>query len=313
MNILVTGGAGFIGSNLCDYLVSKNYHVTIIDDLSTGKTSNLSSIIETIIFFKEKIESFDFNKLNKIDIVVHLAAQPSVPISIENFGISSSMNILGSINVIDYCRTHKIPLVYASSSAIYGDLEIGDDQGSEIDLLSPYATDKYAMELYAKTAYRLYQLSSIGLRFFNVYGPRQDPSSPYSGVISIFIDRLLNGHNIRINGGFQTRDFVYIEDIIQAIFKSIHIVCEDIICDQVNVLTGKTISVDEVSDILIKEIGIKVDKEFYELPEGDPKKSDGTSTKMKEFFGHDLKNMISIKTGLVKTVNFMQDSLRNNE
>ena len=82
MNILVTGGAGFIGSNLCDYLVSKNYHVTIIDDLSTGKTSNLSSIIESIIFYEEKIESFDFNKLNKIDVVVHLAAQPSVPISI---------------------------------------------------------------------------------------------------------------------------------------------------------------------------------------------------------------------------------------
>jgi UDP-glucose 4-epimerase len=172
MNILVTGGAGFIGSNLCDYLVDRKNHVTIIDDLSTGNISNLTYIFDNIIFYNEKIESFDFNKLQKIDAVVHLAAQPSVPISIENFGDSSSSNILGSIKVIDYCRSNLIPLIYASSSAVYGNLEIGDDQSSEVELLSPYATDKYAMELYAKTANELYQLSSIGLRFFNVYGPR---------------------------------------------------------------------------------------------------------------------------------------------
>jgi UDP-glucose 4-epimerase len=128
-----------------------------------------------------------------------LAAQASVPISVAKFGSSSSSNMLGTIKVIDYCRVNQIPLVYASSSAIYGNLELGDDQNSRVDLVSPYATDKYAMELYAKTAYKLYQLSSIGLRFFNVYGPRQDSTSSYSGVISTFVDRLLRRKSITIN------------------------------------------------------------------------------------------------------------------
>jgi len=313
MNILVTGGAGFIGSHLCDCLVDTKNQVTIIDDLSTGNLSNLSYVIDNIIFYNEKIENFDFNKLQKIDAVVHLAAQPSVPISIKNFGDSSSSNILSSIKVIDYCRTNFIPLVYASSSAIYGDLEIGDDHSSEVDLLSPYATDKYAMELYAKTANKLYKLSSIGLRFFNVYGPRQDPRSPYSGVISIFADRLINGSKIKINGGFQTRDFIYVKDVVDAIFNSINIANTNILCEQVNVLTGKTISVDNLANMLIKEVGVKADKEYHNLSEGDPQKSEGTIRKMNELLGLTIIDMVPIKVGLSKTINSMNINVKNNE
>ena len=186
--------------------------------MSAGDLDNLNSIIEAIDFYQAKIEKFDFVKIGRVDAVIHLAAQASVPVSVECFRDSSSTNLLGTISVLDFCRRHDIPLVYASSSAIYGDLALGDDECEKIDLLSPYAVDKYVMEIYAKAAFRLYGLSSIGLRFFNVYGPRQDAKSPYSGVISVFADRLINGKSIVINGGHQTRDFIYINDVVNAFY-----------------------------------------------------------------------------------------------
>jgi UDP-glucose 4-epimerase len=308
MNILVTGGAGFIGSHLCDYLVFNNNNVIVVDDLSTGNFSNLSNIIESIDFYNKKVESFDFQKLNDIDAVVHLAAQASVPTSIKNFESSSSSNILSSIRVINYCRKNRIPLVYASSSAVYGDLDIGNDQISDVDLLSPYSADKYAMEIYTKTAHKLYQLSTIGLRFFNVYGPRQDPSSPYSGVISIFVDRIVNGLGIKINGGYQTRDFIYIKDVVDSIYSAINIASVNIVCDQINVLTGKSITIDEVANILIKEIGNKTDKEYHDLKDGDPKKSEGTTRKMQELLNLNICDMVNIEDGISETLNFIRSN-----
>ena len=156
MKILISGGAGFIGSNLCDYLTRIKHNVVVIDDLSTGNKLNLSSLSDQIELYEEKIEWFDFRKVSNVDAVVHLAAQPSVPFSITNFSDSSSANLLGSINVIEYCRTNQIPLIYASSSAVYGNLSLGDDESNRIDLLSPYAADKYAMELYAKSLFRFF-------------------------------------------------------------------------------------------------------------------------------------------------------------
>jgi UDP-glucose 4-epimerase len=306
MNILVTGGSGFIGSNLSDYLVNRGHSVTVVDDLSTGYISNLSSVIDGISFYDEKIELFDFDKLSKIDVLVHMAAQPSVPISVAKFGSSSSSNIIGTIKVIDYCRINRVPLVYASSSAVYGNLELGDDQNSRIDLLTPYATDKYVMEVYAKTAYKLYQLSSIGLRFFNVYGPRQDPTSSYSGVISKFVDRLLRKESITINGGYQTRDFIYVKDVVDIIFKSILVVSNTTLCEQTNVLTGQSVTIDELANMLIKKIGVDVDKKYQELPLGDPKQSNGTIKKMADLLKVDLSDMTPIDSGLSKTVNFMR-------
>jgi len=308
MHILVTGGAGFIGSNLCDYLILKGYKVSVIDDLSSGDISNLSSIIDKIYFYQENIEVFNFNKLSNIDSVIHLAAQVSVSVSISSFGTSSSSNILGAIRVIDYCRLNQVPLIYASSAALYGNLEVSDDLNSKIDLLSPYATDKYMLETYAKTAFKNYQLSSIGLRFFNVYGPRQDPSNAYSGVISIFIDRLLGNKNIIINGGYQTRDFIYVEDVVKVIFKSVLIAKNTVLCEQVNVLTGRSISIDELANILMEEMAVNSEKEYNVLPEGDPKGSRGTIEKIQSLLKIDLNNMISIKNGLSKTVKFIAGS-----
>jgi UDP-glucose 4-epimerase len=305
MHILVTGGAGFIGSNLCDYLVNDGFEVSVVDDLSSGNIENLSLVIKKIAFYNEKIETFDFSKLSKLDSVIHLAAQVSVQKSISNFGQSSAANLMGSINVIDYCRKTMTPLIYASSAALYGNLKLCNDLSPDIDLLSPYASDKYMLEIYAKTAYKLYELPSIGLRFFNVYGPRQDPNNPYSGVISIFIDRLLRGKIITINGGHQTRDFIYVEDVVKAIYQSVVLLKTNIVCEHINILTGKSISIDELATILIRKISSSFKKEYSALQSGDPKGSPGTTKKMEDLLKVNLNKMESIDNGLSKTLNFI--------
>lgn len=306
MKILISGGAGFIGSNLCDFLIKNNHSIVVVDNLSTGSMKNLNKVVEKVSFHEENIEYFDFNKVGDIDVVVHLAAQPSVPLSVENFGDSSSSNLLGTINVIEYCRINKIPLIYASSSAIYGNLTLGDDKDSENDLLSPYAADKYAMEIYTKISYKLYQLSSIGLRFFNVYGPRQDPDSAYSGVISIFADRMLKNQDITINGGYQTRDFVYVNDVVNVIYRAIKVTSEKTICEVSNVLTGESVTINYLADQMMNIVGGKVEKKYQDLPTGDPEQSDGTTQKMVSLFDVELENFTQLKSGLAETIKFIR-------
>ena len=307
MNVLVTGGSGFIGSNLCDFLVKKSHKVAVVDNLSTGKVSNLVDIINEIEFFEEGIEDFDFNKCKSLDAVIHLAAQPSVPISLSDFKNSSISNLLGTIQVVNYCKQNQIPLVYASSSAIYGNLDKGDDAGAKVDLLSPYATDKYTMEVYANVANKAYGLSSIGLRLFNVYGPRQDPSSPYSGVISIFIGLMLKGLSIQINGGHQTRDFIYVSDVVELIYESLLISKRNVVCEKVNVLTGVSISIDFLADSLMKIIGKSVEKIYKDLPIGDPEVSSGYIDRMTNLFKLDSSKLIQLDVGLKKTVDFINN------
>jgi UDP-glucose 4-epimerase len=308
MKILITGGAGFIGSNLCIFLLSKGHEIIIIDDLSTGKESNLSEVIEEIEFHNEKIELFNLDSLIGVGAVVHLAAQPSVPLSIKKFSESSSANLLGTINIIDFCRMKKIPFVYASSSAIYGDLQIGNDESKEVNLLSPYATDKYTMELYAQMSHKLYGLSSVGLRFFNVYGPRQDPSSSYSGVISIFSDRIIDGKDININGGYQTRDFVYVKDVVQVIYYAVVFALANNTCEVCNVLSGKSISIDNLANQMMKIIGIKVNKIYQDLAKGDPENSNGKVEKMIRLFSVETNQFYSLKDGLYETMQYIKNN-----
>ena len=305
MKILITGGGGFIGSNLCEYLVNKGHSIVVIDNLSTGYEANLSRVINVIEFHCKNLEQFDLKSLLGIDVVVHLAAQASVPISINNFGASSSSNLMGTIKIIDFCRINNIPVVYASSSAIYGNMKLGNDDTDLVDLLSPYAIDKYMMELYMKNAFQLYNFSSIGLRFFNVYGPKQDASNPYSGVISIFVDRLLRGKNITINGGYQTRDFVYIMDVVDAIYKSINLVYSQNICEQINVLSGNSISIESLANSLISKTSAEVEKFYADLPIGDPKESNGTIRKMKDVLNFEFSSITKIENGLENTIKYI--------
>ena len=306
MKILVTGGAGFIGSHVCENLLAKEHEVIVLDDLSTGNIVNLSAVEDKITFFQSRVENFDFDRLNGIDSVIHLAAQASVPLSISDFYKSSETNMLSSLKIIDFCIKYELPLVYASSSAIYGGIPLGDDEKKSTDLLSPYAADKFALELYAKVSSVTSGLSSLGLRFFNVYGPRQDPSNPYSGVISIFIERLLRNQTITINGGAQTRDFIYVTDIADIVSRAVQIASETKISDTVNVLTGKSVSIDCLADNIIKIVNSSSERAYRALPVGDPMESNGTTLKLPRLLNISLSDFVTLNKGLRMTVNDMR-------
>jgi len=223
LKFLVTGGSGFIGSMICQKLIQLGFEVTALDDLSTGHLNNLSEIMENINFTFIKGDVRDYKTclqcMEDKDYVIHQAALVSVPRSIEEPILNNQINIDGFINVLEAARFSRVKrVVFASSSAIYGDNE--DEMKTEErygNVISPYALSKYVDELYASLYSRIYGLETVGLRYFNVYGPKQDPSSNYSGVISVFFDSLLKEQDFIIYGdGSSTRDFVYVEDVAYA-------------------------------------------------------------------------------------------------
>jgi len=303
MKYLITGGAGFIGSHLIDTVLLKGDQVLCIDDLSSGLISNLSNAAD-IEFINKKVQDLEFNDISEIDGIFHLAAQTSVPLSISDFYESSSNNMLCTFKVFDWAKKDNIPVVYASSSAVYGNLPLGDDSNEIYDILSPYAQDKLSMEHYAKMAFKVFGIKSIGMRFFNVYGPRQNPSDPYSGVISIFIDRLLKRLPVTLNGGYQTRDFVFVEDIIKVLIKTMDILHYKETCEAINIGTGKSITIDKLLSELIKITGVNPEIIKVELPPGDPERSEGTYHKLKDLLGISNSEFKTINMGLRETVNY---------
>ncbi len=293
--ILITGGAGFIGSYLTEKLCKEN-KVTVIDNLSTGKKKNISKLLNKIKFIKINLKNYTF-KSSKFDLVIHLAAQTSVPYSVKNFKASSKINMDISINVLDYCYKNRVPFVYASSSAIYGNLKYGDDTKNIFDLINPYAVDKMNLENYATSIFNLKKIPNIGLRFFNVYGGRQDPNSIYSGVISIFLNSVKNNSVIKINGGNQTRDFIYVADVIDNIIKSSKLVLNKNICEKINVLTGKSTSINSLFKIISNLTNYKKKPIIKKMILGDPVQSAGSTNKMKKILLNN-KNFINLKNGL---------------
>ena len=222
MKLLITGGCGFIGSHLADACVANGHSVTILDNLSTGDRANAPAAA-TLIVGDITDAAQVATLVAEADAVFHLAAVASVDACREDWLAAHRTNMLGSITVLDAARANATPVIYASSAAIYGDnrtLPLTED--ATPNPLSNYGLDKLSLERYAAMAWKTYQLPSVGLRFFNVYGPRQDPRSPYSGVISKFMSNAATGTPLTFFGdGEQTRDFIYVGDIVRLLLAAL--------------------------------------------------------------------------------------------
>ena len=301
MKYVVTGGAGFIGSHLVDELLDSGHDVLVIDDLSAGTLENLP-VDGRCRLVATKVQDTQIRSDERVDGVFHLAAQSSVPLSVEDFYDSSKNNLLSTLKAFDWARNLGVPVVYASSSAVYGELPEGDDTSDATHLISPYAVDKLTMEQYAAMAWELYGVPSVGLRFFNVYGPRQDPNSPYSGVISVFIKRVSGSEVVIVNGGHQTRDFVYVNDAVRIAVSSMSILATRPMCERVNVCTGRATTIKVLLDTVVDVIGKTPEVEHRNLPPGDPEKSSGTWAKMCQLFGIPFGDFTSLEQGLEETI-----------
>ena len=287
-------------------MINAGNNILVIDDLSSGYENNISDWLNNS-FLKKKVQKVSDEKINSIDGIFHLAAQASVPYSIDNFFNSSENNILSSLKVFSWAKAQNIPVVYASSSAVYGNLPIGDDQIEEYDILSPYAQDKLILENYARMCWDVYKTPSIGLRFFNVYGPRQDSTNQYSGVISIFIDRLIQNKPVIVNGGYQTRDFIFVDDIVRVMIKSMKHLLYNRSCDVFNVGTGVSVTIDQLLEILAEILKVEPEVKTKELPPGDPEKSGGTYGKLTAALNIDIHQFVKLEDGLRNTIDYIRN------
>lgn len=222
-HVLVTGGAGFIGSNIVGFLIENGIRVTVLDNLSTGHASNLNEFKNNALFSFIEGDITDYKtclqSVEGIDVVCHQAALGSVPRSIEFPHNTHQVNATGFLNMLHAVKEKGIQrFVYASSSSVYGDSQISPKNiGNEGELLSPYAVTKKLNEEYAKVYFKLHNLQTIGLRYFNVFGPKQDPNGVYAAAIPKFMDKMISGDTITIHGdGGQTRDFTYVQNAVKA-------------------------------------------------------------------------------------------------
>jgi len=305
---VVTGGCGFIGSHLCDALLRRGDRVRIVDDLSTGSLANKPAGAELIrgdIRDREVVAS----AIAGSDGCFHLAAIASVEQTNRQWVETHRVNLTGTITIFDVARQAgprggAIPVVYASSAAIYG------DQGAEAIAetarpvpLSAYGADKLACEHHARVASTVHGVPTTGLRFFNVYGPRQDPRSPYSGVISIFCNRIASGQQVDILGdGRQTRDFVYVGDVVSALLLAMDGVSTQ--PSVFNVCTGRATPVRDLAEVIAKLCGSRPHFVFQEPRRGEIRHSLGDPTSARQFLG--FQSVEALEPGLMKTI----DSLR---
>ena len=310
---LVTGGAGFIGSNLCEAILSLGYKVRCLDDLSTGKQKNVDLFIDNpnYEFIKGDIKDFEtcLKATEGVDYVLNQAAWGSVPRSIEMPLFYCANNIQGTLNMMEASRQNKVKkFVYASSSSVYGDEpNLPKQEGREGNLLSPYALTKRCDEEWAKQYTRHYGLDTYGLRYFNVFGRRQDPDGAYAAVIPKFIKQLINGETPKINGdGRQSRDFTYIENVIEANLKAC-LANHEAAGEAFNIAFGGREYLIDIYYGLTKALNIDREPLFGPDRPGDIKHSNADISKARRLLGYDPQ--WSFERGIAAAIEWYRENL----
>jgi UDP-glucose 4-epimerase len=306
--ILVTGGAGFIGSNLARGLIDMGRSVRVLDNLSTGNQENLDGL-DIDLQIGDIRKSIDLDRaLKDVEVVFHLGAYVSAPGSVREPGLCYDVNIIGSLNLLRTAhQTGAKRVILASSAAIYGDSPEPVSESRIPRCQSPYAVSKLSMEETAKVFTREYGLETVCLRFFNVFGPRQDPNSPYAAVIPEFINQLEVGNGITIHGdGQQTRDFVHVDDVVQACLLAME--DSSAVGESINIAGGGSISILELARILQGFYPEAPEVQFGAPRAGDVRFSQANISKAKEALGYRPK--IELEEGLRRTVEWFKISRR---
>jgi len=300
--VIVTGGAGFIGSHLADELVRRGYHVTVLDDISTGKMDNIEGLLskKNVDFMQGSVTNLPLllELFQNAEYVFHQAAIPSVPRSVDSPQFSHEVNITGTLNVLLSARDSGVKkVIYASSSSVYGDtptLPKREDMLPEPQ--SPYAVTKLAGEYYCRTFHQVYGLPTVCLRYFNVYGPRQDPDSQYAAVIPKFIKRSCEGNPPVIFGdGEQTRDFTFVKDVVEANILA----AQSDACGVFNISRGESITINQLAKLIIELVGNKVESVHQGPRPGDIRYSLADISKA-EAFGYESR--YDLRVGLAETI-----------
>lgn len=309
MKVLITGGAGFIGSNIAGELADK-CEVRILDNLSSGKISNIEDIkdrIEIIIGDIRDIETVK-DAVSGVDFVLHHAALTSVQQSIDDPTTTNDINIGGTLNVLNASRDHGVKkIVFSSSASIYGDnpaLPVGEDAAP--DPLSPYAVSKLTGEHYCRVFYEVYGMETVSLRYFNIYGPRQDPASQYAAVIPKFIKAMLEGTPLTIYGdGTQTRDFTFIKDVVHANLRAIK--SKKCAGKVYNIANGERTGIGELVELLNEIMNIKKTAHYTDSRPGDIKHSLADITAAKKELGYSPG--YGLKEGLNETTEWFRGNV----
>jgi len=311
---LVTGGAGFIGSNLCEAILEMGHAVRCLDDFSTGYRENIKTFQDNPDFelVEGDIRDFDacLSACEGIDFVLHQAAWGSVPRSVEMPLIYNEINITGTLNMLEAARRKGVKkFVYASSSSVYGDSpELPKKEGNEGNLLSPYAFTKLANEHYAALYTKLYGLDTYGLRYFNVFGRRQDPEGDYAAVIPKFIKTLLNGQAPTIHGdGTQSRDFTHIDNVVQANLAACHAPPEAA-GRAYNIACATQTTLLELFDTLQNALNTTITPTFAPLRPGDIKHSNADITNAQNSFGY--APYVDFVQGIKKSIQWYKEELQ---
>ncbi len=304
---LVTGGAGFIGSHIVDALISDGCQVTVLDNLSTGSDLNLAAAMDQITFYNGDIR--DRQMLEKAaedcDVIFHLAAMVSVPQTIDDPVESALINEMGTLYVLEAARKKNIRrVVFSSSCAVYGDTpQLPKIESMPLNPCSPYAVQKRTAERYMRLGCELYGLETISLRYFNVYGPRQDPSSPYSGVISIFMKMAVGNQSPVIYGdGNQSRDFIYVADVVAA--NLLAATSASAKGEIVNIGTGSSIGINQLWDMICSFSGLTIKPQHQPARPGDIYASVADTRHAKSLLGFNID--YPFETGLALTYQWYQ-------